>query len=143
MYNGFTLIEMMIVVVIMAILVSIAVPSYQRYVERARRAVATDMLMQAAARQERYYSDNASFGRTADLGYTVNADGWIENGDATYQFRVLDATTGCPIATCYEIEVKPVNSTQRDQRQFKLHSSGKRESREDGSATWGPGWPKR
>lgn len=55
-YEGFTLLEIMIVVVIIGILAAIAYPSYQRYVTEARRAEGQRLLLLAAAQQERFYS---------------------------------------------------------------------------------------
>ena len=55
-YGGFTLLEIMIVVVIIGILAAIAYPSYQRYVTEARRSEGQRLLLLAAAQQERFYS---------------------------------------------------------------------------------------
>jgi len=51
MKKGFTLIELMIVVAIIAILAMIAVPMYQRYIERARNNAAQSYLRQLATAQ--------------------------------------------------------------------------------------------
>ncbi|MGI6408906.1 MAG: type IV pilin protein [Thiopseudomonas sp.] len=59
--QGFTLIEVMIVVVIIGILASIAYPSYQEYVRRANRAEGQAFLQDIAARQERYFSQNNKY----------------------------------------------------------------------------------
>lgn len=68
---GFTLIEMMIVVAIVGILSAIAYPSYQEYVLRGNRSVGMAFLNDAAARQERYYTQNNTYADTpAKLGYS-------------------------------------------------------------------------
>jgi type IV pilus assembly protein PilE len=60
-YRGFTLIELMIVIAIIAILAAVAMPSYQNYVARARRADARGQLLQAAQFMQRFYSANDQF----------------------------------------------------------------------------------
>jgi type IV pilus assembly protein PilE len=76
--SGFTLIELMIVVAIISILSAIGFPSYLDYVMRGKRSEARSALMDAAARQERIYSDNNQYtsiifdndANTADLAMT-------------------------------------------------------------------------
>jgi type IV pilus assembly protein PilE len=55
--RGFTLVELMIVIMIVAILAAIAYPAFNRYAFRARRAEGKDMLMQAATAEERYFTN--------------------------------------------------------------------------------------
>lgn len=62
--QGFTLIELMIVVAVISILAAIAYPSYQEYVLRSRRAEGQAFLNDAAARQERYRAQNGSYTAT-------------------------------------------------------------------------------
>ena len=54
--NGFTLMEVMITVVIVAILAGIAYPSYTRFVTETRRSEATIALTQLAAQQEKFFT---------------------------------------------------------------------------------------
>ena len=75
--RGFTLVELMIVVVIVSILMAIAVPSYSAYVRRSHRVEAKTALMDLAGREERYFSTSvtgANYSQTpADLGYPPGA----------------------------------------------------------------------
>ena len=59
---GFTLIEVMITVAIVAILGSIAVPSYQAYVRRGQLADAFKSLADMRVKMEQYYQDNKFYG---------------------------------------------------------------------------------
>ena len=59
--SGFTLIELMISVVIVAVLAAVAVPSYTAYIARARRAEARTHLVEAAQFMQRFYTANDSF----------------------------------------------------------------------------------
>ena len=54
--TGFTLIELMIVVVVLGIIAAIAFPSYTNYVQKARRADATTALLGAAQQLERCFT---------------------------------------------------------------------------------------
>jgi type IV pilus assembly protein PilE len=53
--RGFTLVELLITIVIAAILMAIAIPSYRSYVQRAQRSEATAALTRARAAQERFF----------------------------------------------------------------------------------------
>lgn len=53
--NGFSLIELLVVIAIVAILAGLAYPSYTRYVIDARRATAEGILLQVAAQQEKFF----------------------------------------------------------------------------------------
>ncbi|MBS0451672.1 MAG: type IV pilin protein [Proteobacteria bacterium] len=59
--RAFTLIEMLIVLVLVAILASVALPSYNAYLRRAHRAKARSALLQAAHRLEREATASGSF----------------------------------------------------------------------------------
>jgi type IV pilus assembly protein PilE len=61
---GFTLIEVMIVVAVIAILSAIALPSYDEYVRRSRRADAQTQILQAAHYLERRYTTSGNYGVT-------------------------------------------------------------------------------
>ncbi len=89
--KGFTLVEIMIVVAIIGILASIAIPSYQEYVLRARASAATGALADMRIKMEQYFQDN----RTYDLGPCTAATGT----DTTYFAFGCSVTT----ATAYTL----------------------------------------
>lgn len=59
--QGFTLIEVMIVVLIIGILAAIAYPNYSEYVNRGNRSEGQAFLNDVSARQERYFSQNNAY----------------------------------------------------------------------------------
>ena len=59
--HGFTLIELMIAVAIIAILSAIAIPQYSEYVMRSRITEATMTLSDQRLKMERFFQDNRSF----------------------------------------------------------------------------------
>jgi type IV pilus assembly protein PilE len=72
--RGFTLLELMIAVAIIGILVTIALPSYLKYVQQSRRTSATSALLDLASRQAKYYSTNNAYATTfTNLGYASTA----------------------------------------------------------------------
>lgn len=66
--GGFTLIELMIVVAVVAILAAIAVPSYMESIRKSRRSDATTSLAKIQLAQETYRLNHTSYGTLANLG---------------------------------------------------------------------------
>ena len=67
--RGFTLVELMIVVVIIAILAAIAIPAFGRYAYRAHRVDGQELLLRIANAQERYYAVNNHYGSLTNIGF--------------------------------------------------------------------------
>jgi type IV pilus assembly protein PilE len=59
--RGFTLLELMIVVVVVAILAAIALPSYRDYILRGKITEATSSLSELRLRAEKWFADNRSY----------------------------------------------------------------------------------
>lgn len=74
-HRGFTLIEMMIVVVIIAIIAAVALPSYQDHVRKSRRVAMQATLQEIGNRQQQYLMDAREYAASlALLNYAVPAD---------------------------------------------------------------------
>jgi type IV pilus assembly protein PilE len=83
--KGFTLIELMIVIVVIGVLASIAIPSYQDYVTRSKRADAKSAILAAQLAQEKWRANNSTFTNVAgqaspDGYYTVTVTGASATG---------------------------------------------------------------
>lgn len=114
--RGFTLIELMIVIAVVGILASIAYPSYQDYIRRARRIEAQSVLLDIQLLQEKYRVNHISYGSLADLGtfssdyYTFAISGNISSAytiSATAKSGTSQASdTGCTSMSLNQASVK-------------------------------------
>jgi type IV pilus assembly protein PilE len=101
--KGFTLIELMIVIVVIAVLGSIAVPSYRSYILRTHRVEAKSALLNLAAAQEKFYLQNNTYAADDDLTDAPPAGLGLpettENGWYTLEITAADATNFTARAT--------------------------------------------
>lgn len=109
--GGFTLVELMITVAIMAIIAAIAIPSYTGYLTRARRSAAEQLVMQIASKQQQYIVDARSYTATIGSGglNISSQDGWTCTATCTngsYTVSVVVDNTATP--PTYTISATPV-----------------------------------
>jgi type IV pilus assembly protein PilE len=109
--GGFTLVELMITVVILAIIVAIALPSYQAQSQKARRTDARNALLDIAGREERFLSvSNAYSQLPSDVGYGGAA--WPQNvtPNSYYSVTVTVPAPGFPAGTpSFLVTATPIN----------------------------------
>lgn len=106
--SGFTLMELMIVVVIVGILSGVAFPAYKAYVDRAKRSEGKAFLMEVAARQERYYFDHNSYASDAtNLGYSSTTPA-SDEGHYSLANPIAAGSSGS-ITTSYVLKITTVS----------------------------------
>lgn len=89
--RGFTLVELMVTTLIIAVLSAIVYPTYKEHINKARRAEAAAALMDGAQRLERYYSTHGSYLDGEDLA-AVFTTSIPTSGSAYYTIAAAAAT---------------------------------------------------
>jgi type IV pilus assembly protein PilE len=106
--GGFTLIELMIVLVVAAILLSIAIPAFNDQMRRSRRSEAMNALESMALRQEQWRANNPRYATLAEIGggasdfYAFTVE---ENTAANFRVRATAVGTQVADAGCTILEV--------------------------------------
>ena len=112
---GFSLVELLVVVAIMAILATISVASYRRYILRANRTEARIALLSVQAAQEKFFLQNNTYATDiattiaappAGLGVALDASGFTPGGHYQLAFTAATATTYTLQATATGTQVK-------------------------------------
>jgi len=107
--NGFTLIELMITVAVVAILTAIAYPAYTQFIIRSKRSAAQAQMMDIATRQQQYLMANRGYADKAALtssGYALPAE-----VAANYTYDVVADNSAMPK---YTITFTPSGSQASD-----------------------------
>jgi type IV pilus assembly protein PilE len=110
--QGFTIVEILVALAIVALLASFALPAYRDSTLRAGRADGKAALMQVASDQERFYSNNFSYSTNAvPLAATPAAT--LTSRDGNYVISVA-ACAGGAIANCFVASAAPQGSQVAD-----------------------------
>jgi type IV pilus assembly protein PilE len=134
--SGFTLIEMMVVVLLLSIIMALSIPGYRQYVQRANRTDATSDLLRLAAAQERFYLQNGTYATNAQLAAAPPAGLGFTGSKTKYGYynvaiTVANATRFTATATADGGE------KQRDDHKceaFRINESGLREAADNGGS---------
>ena len=101
--TGFTLVEVVLVVGLLGLLLSIAMPSYQGYLERGHRVEAIRLLLTAAACQERHRARMGAFDTTRCRG----------NSDNEF-YRLVVEPKGQSFSNEFVLIAEPLDRQKRD-----------------------------
>lgn len=123
--QGFTLVELMIVVAIVGIIGMVALPSYQNYVRKGQRSSAQQLMLEISNREQQYMLSERAF--TATLGSTglnVVRDGWTctTNCVGTRYTVSVELPSGVP--PTFIITASPTAASQTEDGTLKLTSAG-------------------
>ena len=105
--RGFTLMEVMMVVAIIVILTSIALPAYNGTLVRSNRAAAQSYLMDLANREEQYLADARTYTTT------VNTLLAVPSTVSRYYTVAISVPSGSTSANAYLITATPIATTMQ------------------------------
>ena len=97
--RGFTLIELMITVAIVAILARIAIPAYTDYIRRGQIPEAFTYLSDYRVKMEQYYQDNRNYGATSGTACATDSgastwNGFAPSGAKYFTFSCATSSSG-------------------------------------------------
>ncbi len=121
--RGFTLIEIMIAVAIIAILLAIAVPSYQNQLRKGRRADAQTFITQVAQKQQQYLLD----ARTYALGATALSDLSLPVPTTVSEHYNVTVEPAAPtVPPSFTVRASPTSAAQTPDGELTLTNTGEK-----------------
>ena len=111
--SGFSLMELMIVVAIVAILGSVAYPSYLNQVAQSRRTDAQAVLIEAAQFMERFYTENNRYDQDTG-GTAVALPAQLRESPRDGGTKSYDITVQASTASTYTLRATPKNGQTGD-----------------------------
>jgi type IV pilus assembly protein PilE len=137
--RGFTLIEVMITVVIVAVLAAIAYPSYTNHLRKSARAEAKVRLTQIAQLQERHFTEKNTY--TTDIAALLGVTGTVysnSNNDASSGYQITAAAgDSSTIDKSFKLEAVPQGAQTSDTcGTLRLLHTGKKEKTGSGTQCW-------
>lgn len=121
--RGFTLIELMIAMAIIAILISVAIPNYNRYIMRAHRTDGIVALKNVMDAQEQYFADSRSY--TKELTVLGFASDTIDSPNKKYKITAKECGT-MPLTQCIKL-IATGQGNQAKDGELIMDSNGSRE----------------
>ena len=118
---GFSLIELMVVIAIIAILTAVIAPTFQQQLREVRRSDGQTKLMEVQANMERYIFDNAAYptGLAQMSAYSTNV---VDSEEEHYKVSIKTAA-GCAATSCYQLQAI-AQGGQAEDGDLELHSNG-------------------
>ena len=123
---GITLVELIVVMAIIAVLATIALPLYRSFVIRSQRTEAKEALLHLASNQEIFYIQHDTY--TADLAAVGFASSQTENG--LYELAILSADRQAFAATAAPSSGSGM-AADTDCQVFGINSAGERSASPD------------
>ena len=137
--NGFTIIELMIVVGLISLLLIIAVPSYQSYLIDARRAEAQSALAGFANAMERFHSNSNTYQGAGLAGADTGSPSiYADEAPLDSSSKYYDLTIQAATASSYTLRATPKNAQLGDGF-LELLSTTQRRWDENNDNAIGPG----